>query len=455
MLFLVCLRIGGCCRRRIAWRGICCGALLVVCLSTWEDIVRAQGLVLPRAEIARSRSGQFLVFPASPSSSPLRTGPVQPGQPKLELNASLLAVSCERVKEVILNYLRIPDQWRHPVRIFLYRARTARDPVRLIATWHPDGWNYRIEIPERVEEEVLIRTLSRVVVQEIIQRPYRKRSIAVPTWLNEALTAHLMVSLRTVAILRPETFLLGERLQSDPVHSAYQRLHQQLPMSYQGLVRPPDLDSSVEIRRRYQASAQVFLDELLDLDNGRMALHRMMIDVGRTPDWETAFLKAFAAHFKNPTDVEMWWAVILAHLRTQGIGRSLNYEVSLSKLDSTLTVYLPGPAGAAPELQPVTVTGIMEGADWNQHQKILPGMINRLEMLRLVAEPQVANLAQAYHQTLEDYLRERQLLGQSVPRKGRPQVSVKVLTRRAMRQLRQLQQHRDQLNSAASTSPAS
>src|SRR5204862_471914 len=89
--------------------------------------------------MARSFSGQFLVRGLS---TPTRTAPAPAttNQHLIRLESTLVAVSCERIKQLIYHELGVGTAWRGKVFLSLYPAQTTDQSVTIVSEKFRDGW---------------------------------------------------------------------------------------------------------------------------------------------------------------------------------------------------------------------------------------------------------------------------------------------------------------------------
>src|SRR5690242_2159031 len=78
---------------------------------------------------ARSVSGQFVVYAERQSPPFARTPAFTGGENFLKLEASFLAVSCERIKHALSDELGASGQWRGTIYISVHPAESGDDEI--------------------------------------------------------------------------------------------------------------------------------------------------------------------------------------------------------------------------------------------------------------------------------------------------------------------------------------
>ena len=78
----------------------------------------------------------------------------------------------------------------------------------------------------------------------------------------------------------------------------------------------------------YRASAQLFVNELLELKDGPAHLRAMLATLPEFYNWQTAFQSAFREDFPRPLDVEKWWALQVVNFVARDPGPAWTPAVS-------------------------------------------------------------------------------------------------------------------------------
>ena len=69
----------------------------------------------------------------------------------------------------------------------------------------------------------------------------------------------------------------------------------------------------------YESCAELFYESLLHFNDGQTCFRRMLAEMPKHMNWQTAFLMAFHSHFAGLLDVEKWWGLDLCRFRRIGI----------------------------------------------------------------------------------------------------------------------------------------
>jgi hypothetical protein len=404
----------------------------------------------------RSRSGQFVVRGIPVGT----TAPFNPA-PKSEitfvrLDPALLAVSCERIKDALLNELDSRDQWRGKVYVSLHPVREANEPIDIAFVHHPEGWSYHMEIPELVNADRLLTAIVQVLFAEIANRNARSRQAELPPWLVAGMVAHLGATTRSSLLLELQTSIAHNERRQDPLRQAREKLRAYAPLTLNELNWPSEQQLSGEDAAVYASCAQVFVHELLRLKNGRACLREMLFRSSEYLNWQTAFLRAFQAHFPGLIDVDKWWALNVVHITGRDFTAILTREETARQLDEILTMSVQ--VRQKPADLPLNTQAKLQGviAQWEYRRQlpVLAQKIHLLQALRLRASQDLVGLVDSYRLVLQSYLQKRDKPGDSI--KG--QVSgYKVVVNDALKRLDELDGQREilgrQINAPLAVKP--
>lgn len=393
----------------------------------------------------RSHSGQFLVrgLPLNaPWLAPAPNSPVT----YVRLDPTLLAVSCERIKAAVLEELAMKDVWRGKVYISLHPVHDDREPIVVTSMHYADGWHYRMEIPEQVDATRLLKSVVEVLLMEIANRNARGLEAELPLWLTEGLTAHLQATALSNFTLEPETRTSRQQRGLDPLRGARERLRAHAPLTFNELNWPAEEQLSEANLETYQSCAQLFVSELLHLGDGRACLCGMLARLPENLNWQTAFLRAFGAHFQRLIDVDKWWSLHVVHLTGQGLSSVWLREESCKQLDEILTTAVEVRLSAVelPLPTQVKLQSILTEWDFQRQRPVILQKLNLLQVLRLRASEGSAGLVEGYHRTLAAYLQKRTRIG-GPARPGKPAPAVTWIVNDTLKQLDGLDAQRETL----------
>lgn len=396
-------------------------ALLVVAGGVF-----AQGL--PSApETVRSVSGQFTVFP--PRYPNLRPPPISGKANLLTLEPTLLAVSAERIKQVVWRELGVSGQWQNRIVIKLRTARQADELVGIESERAQLGWNYRVEMPDQITSERYLRAVVQVVLLELANRSAREQCAEIPVWLTEGLTYQLLANHSAELVLNtPRLNVNG--ITYNPVttdikrvsllEKAHKVLLGETPLTFEELSwpAPGQIDGSDGLR--YRASAQLLLRELLDLRGGKDCMREFVAALPNYLNWQMAFLQGFKPHFSRPLDIEKWWALQATGFAGRDLIQTLPYEESWSRLAAALSERVDsfGNTNELPTRAEVKLQTIVREWTPAKQEYVLREKLKELESLRLRIAPELAPLAIEYSAALAGYLKQQEapgLLGKHSP----------------------------------------
>jgi len=327
----------------------------------------------------------------------------------VRLDPALLAVSCERIKAALLSELAAKDLWRGKIYVSLHPVTDDRESIVVTSLHYTDGWSYRMEIPEMVDGPRLVKSVVEVLLLEIANRNARSIGAELPLWLVEGLPAHLQATILSNFTLEPETRISRRERGRDPLTQAREQLRTHPPLSLNELNWPPEDQFSEAGAETYRCCAQLFVSELLRLQDGRACLREMLERLPENLNWQTAFLRAFSAHFQRLLDVDKWWSLHVVHLTGQAFASAwARTEFCQQLVDILMT---PVEVRLSPAELPLTSQVKLQSilADWGfeRQQPVLREKVNLLQALCLRASLDSIALVEDYRQTLENYLQRR------------------------------------------------
>jgi hypothetical protein len=408
-----------------------CAGLTPECLAAFtllsatlffSAVARAQAQLPDAAATRSSVSGQFVVISANLVSSPARPPAALTNAEFVRLQPALLAVSAERIKQPLWRQLGISPmtQWRGRIFLALYPAASSGENVTIISTRFGGVWNYRVELPEVVSRTRLARALTGVVLLELANRDNADdHSAEIPAWLTEGLSQQLLVNGASEMIMSPPDQLVNGLRENqimvvergvDAFAKARPVLHDRPALTFEQLSWPDDAQLNGDDGGSYRASAQLFVSDLLELDDGAKNLRAMLQMLPRCYNWQTAFRAAFAADFPRPVDLEKWWALQTVSFAARDAGPLWTPAASRDRLDEILSV--PVEVRSAPTNLPVhaaiSLQAVIGNFDFNRQTVILQARLRDLELAHWRMAPQFVVLTDAYRRALADYLGGRE-----------------------------------------------
>lgn len=258
---------------------------------------------------------------------------------EVPLAAETIGVSCERIKQLFLLELGLKDEWRGRIDILINPARPEeRDPL-LTGIYHPDGWNYELELPKTIKSRILVRAVVQALLTELVHRNAGSESAEVPFWLVEGLSAHLQAYNLPTYIIRPNVQSAGyENLRIEGPAALRAGLRQHAPLTFQQLSWPEQLNVVGQGEAVFCDSSQLLVESLLHLNDGHVCLRHMLADMHNHLNWQTAFLLAFRSHFTRLIDVEKWWDLNCVTFTSADLPEPMTEEKCWQKLQAALDV---------------------------------------------------------------------------------------------------------------------
>jgi hypothetical protein len=233
-------------------------------------------------------------------------------------------------------------------------------------------------------------------------------------------------------------------------------LRSQPPLSVEELSWPAEDQLIGTAGDTFRSSAQLFVSELLALNDGRACLRAMLEALPQYYNWQTAFLRGFQSHFNRQLDVEKWWALQTAHFAARDDGRKWTLEESWTKLDEIVCTPVQWRVSAAklPVHAIVTLQTVISSSDSAQQAQTLTGKLRDLEMARLRAAQELTGLVDAYYEVLASYLQrlEQQHSARSAARLSTP--AFQRIAEQTVKQLDALEARRQTLGPGTNSASA-
>jgi len=334
-----------------------------------------------------------------------------PSRPALDaeevtLDPSLLVASCERLKKALLDELGLPDQWQGRINIMIEPSLPRDGGPQLTAIRQNSEWYYQLNVARNMPKDILLGSLTQAILLEIANRQDGVQSPQVPPWLVEGMLAHLQANSLQTFLIQPGQQVSASFVWHQPSSSLPSALSGSQPLSFQRLSWPEPSDFTPEGLPLYRACAQLFLEALLRLDDGRACLRAMITHLPEHWNWQTAFLLAFHSHFNQLLDVEKWWSVNYIMSTADGHAQLASAADCRRNLQSSLDVpvQVHFTAGHMPVQAKITLQEAFRQWPVADAAAAAQNAIVGLKLLEPRATPQWRTLVQRYLKTLAEYL---------------------------------------------------
>ncbi|MBP8259517.1 MAG: hypothetical protein KA118_07610, partial [Verrucomicrobia bacterium] len=287
----------------------------------------------PPAVALRGSSQQFVIHGVPLAQ---RTNAVGPAAGKVLLDPAVLAVTCERIKQALLQELRTPDRWRGAIHVMIGAPAVAAPPLTIGSRFTGARWQYQVWLPSEVTTEGLVRTMVQALLLEMANRQAGPRAVEAPFWLAEGLAQHLLQIAGPELVLEPGSRVVRIDLKAHPLQQVQAQVTTVDPLSFSQLSLPTSDTFAGEPWAAFRICSHLLVAELLRLPDGPQCLAEMLAILPRHYNWQTAFLRAFAGHFSRLLDVEKWWSLVLANAGGRDRLHGWDAPAALAKLDEIL-----------------------------------------------------------------------------------------------------------------------
>ena len=384
----------------------------------------------------RSKSDQFII-----AGQPVPANEVvltqEPGMERL--TTDVLAVAAERIKTDYLRVIGRKDNWKDNITLVINPKLASHDSLFPVAAGFKDGWIYRMEVPQTVSVEKLVRAIVTTLIREQVGRSLMNRAPNLPSWLSEGVTG--CVFSHGAAPLVPH--LAGTTLRSDG-HSQGQAYHRNARrgqpsdliraalgedrlMTFDELAFPTSFEEESVDAKRFKLSAHLFVYYLLELRDGREKVARTIDNLSDVLNWQTAFLSAFQEDFKSMLEVEKWWALVMAQFSStqaifdsqNGLSVVLNTRATFAQLEALLSIDTR--LWAVETDQPMTnrlaVQDLVRNTPFDDHLPHVTRTVEQLAALIPRANPPLVLLVDGYYRALSFYVDGRRRAS-TIPKKS-------------------------------------
>lgn len=412
----------------------------------------------------RSSSGQFILRGPSVSQAQGDINSSATESTWIELDPNILAVSCERIKQALLRELAMPDWWTGRIYIEINSALSTNQAPVIVAKLYLDGWQYQMELPRWIDKSRLVRGLTQALLLEVANRNAGLRSAEIPLWLAEGLSQQVVNSSELDLVLSHPQWNFNhvnigwqarQAFRRDPLKDARERLQSHAALTFARLSDTPPEPVPEETWKTYQASAQLFVSQLLQVPGGRATLVTLLNELPYYLNWQSAFLSAYRAQFPRLLDVEKWWAVVLVNFTGQDPRQAWSIPVALQKLEETLSppALVSAQRKDLPKRAKFRVQQIITDWDYLRQRVVLKSVTSQLFVLRYRTPPELLSLVDQYRAAIEGYLGKRDQVGISRSLPGLPPMRADLLVRDVVKRLNELDEKRSSL-AVTNPSPA-
>jgi len=266
-----------------------------------------------------------------------------------------------------------------------------------------------------VERTRLVRALVSVVLLEIANRRAGEHSAELPAWLVEGLAARLLATSESEIILplpargsKPLNYtpLILNSRQENPLDLLRKKLGTRAPLNFENLCWPSPAQLDGADGGLYKLSAQLFVHQLMLLENGREGLGRMLAMLPEHLNWQFAFLRAYQDRFPGLLDVEKWWSLQIVNFTGREMSETWPAAESWLKLSQALRcrVQIRSAANNLPQQAEIPLQTVIR--DWTPQDQVplLQSKLQELELLKMRVSATCLPTAESYSLAIRGFL---------------------------------------------------
>lgn len=394
-----------------------------------------------------SHSGQFSVI-GRPNHGRLDAFYLATPPGFVRLQPELLSLSAERIKRAFLNELNLPDAAAGKIQLHLLDQPPLPNEITIVSTRYADGWQYKVGIPARVNEVVLIQSIVQTLLLELANRG-SSRSAELPRWLVEGFTQNLLWTVGPAYIIQNKA-IAWEGVGRDPLFEPRKRLKSNRPLTVTEMSSPLPEYLVGEGLGLYESCSHLFVHELLAQRGGPALLTQFLQTLPSTWNWQTAFLSAYRAHFGAMLEVEKWWALALVDFTSHDNYQAWPRAEGLVRLRYALRTPLLVRTGpdSLPVRQDVELQTLIREPDFEGQKEALENKLNQMTLLSIHMPREAIPLVRQYREAIQDYLQKREKLGFTPDLKRDKAGSLQLLLRETTRRLAALDRQCEKLGNA-------
>ena len=372
---------------------------------------------------------------------------------RITLEPAVLVVSCERLKRIFLSELGLPDQWQGRIDLTISSALPEGTEPQLKVGHGFGSWSYELDLPKKVPPKILEQTLMEGLLLEFVNRNAGERSAEIPIWLVDGLSAHLDGYNLPTFILEPSVQMASSNVRMEGSSLARTILSHHAPLTFEQLSWPKDSDLTGDGLPLYRACAQLFLEGLIQFPDGKDCLRRMLAELPRHLNWQTAFLLAFHEHFSQLLEVEKWWGLTAVGFSRTDATASWDEAQIWKKMQNSLEVPVAVHvnAGELPVEARYTLQEVINNWPAQEGNAAVQRAIAALETMPTQNSPGLSLVAALYLKTLQNYLNSLRELSHPQPLGRNPPPALHLLKANTVQQLNLLDQQRASLRPKAAT----
>ncbi len=370
----------------------------------------------------------------------------------IDLDPKILAITCERVKKVVLSELGMNDQWRGSVHVFVAPdSRSKSQGIDIVPTRYGDGWHYKLALPQRCDWQRVVRGLVEVLLLEIANRNSGHQAAQPPLWFTEGLSGLIVAEHGRTLISEPNAFLVLTARKAERLLQPRNTFREISPATFSELGLPDTQKlGDLAAWSQFQAAAQLLTHELLQEPEGKQALQRFLHSLPQNLNWQIPFLRAFHPRFVTLLDVERWWSVAIADFQSRDPSMQWSRNRVLRQLSSIvyenteLRIGTNGPVSR----QEMPISTLVSRWDFSDQREVLARKANQLQLLHLHSPPDLRPLIAEYFRVLDGYVASRLRSGGARDNRGEVEPRIKIIARETSRRLAQLETRIQSLRSA-------
>jgi hypothetical protein len=363
----------------------------------------------------------------------------------VRLDPSLVAVSCEGVKQALLQELGAVDRWKGSITVVLHPVTQDDEPIIITSVHHKNGWTYVLHTPEEVDRNRFVKSIVQVLLVEMANRASGSRQAELPPWLAEGLAQRLQATSLGGLTLEPKTSVVRKLRSSDPLASVRLCLRANKPLSLDELDWPSERADEGDMV--YAQCAHLLVHELLRLNNGRACLLELIQQVHENLNWQTAFFRAFGGYFPRLVDLDKWWSMRAVQFTQGEPFAALSIDEQWRQVDDALAVRVSTHKSPndLPTRTQISLQQVITDWDYTDQEPLLAQKLSALRSVELRLQPIAGEIIEQYWVALTRYIHARQRARTGSLLKNDFSSNVRLVLKDTVKRLNSLDAKREQI----------
>ena len=362
----------------------------------------------PRRSIL-TKSRQHTISSTLINPRPIPSDKAKPIPDYIHLSPYKLAHFVETVKDCVLRRLQLPprEKWIGRIHLNIFPG-DSNDSIIFKRKRFINRWDYRLDLPEVMDSQDLVRAIVTVQLEEFAAR---NSAIAppIPSWLIDGLTK-LIQEKNGPLLFVPFQSAAGGVLNYSPSNDSMKNIRRIIqtsdPISFLDISLPPVSLQSGDGRKTLESYCALLVSKILSKPDGPKRMKFFLRELPKHKNNQHAFLTAF--NFKSMLKAEQWWTLAQAQFRSRDAFNRWIPGIALTHLQDALQIKVPlnKKSIKKSEIKIIPIQEFLKTGTYDEHQSKLAPLLQKLIVIQISSPPKTARLIRDYRSTFGLYLKQ-------------------------------------------------